>query len=610
MLDLKKHRLDYGDMLIPPLGYRLTKAVAATYSLDLNTLLSIPVALFLSQTLEGEFETEKVQLLEAIQRCPDVLRIYHQEGKIHVPKKQNRLYGLLEECAVGVLPENAYSSFHPKVWILRYEHEDYVTIYRILVLSRNLTYDRNWDVAAMLEGQVTERTQRKSDSLVSFVKHLTTYRDFHESKKFVRDLAKARLQAPEGFASDFQFHPIGIDGYPNPILEKTARKAICISPFVHAEAITTIRGNVTKEFMLFSCREELDKLAPETFDGVQAYSLSNMIVVGESKEQAEDGLGDHAEQNLHAKLYAYQDAGTEVTWFLGSANATKAAFERNIEFLIELHGDSPQVQLSKLKEQLLGNESKVRVFEPFDPRDDFQEDSKEKKLEKQLRELEFTLLRDMDIRRAEVTISENGSNYDLHLILGLEKVSWVNLEVKVSPFNTDGVTPQPLSANQESSITFANINESNLSQFLRFDIWMGTERQRSFLKKVPVEGMPATRVGKILRSIINNTERFFDYLRFMLTSESDKEIVGAEDGNDKKSSEAASVWELSSPIYEQLLLTASRFPKRLEAIDQVIEHLRDFTNDNQEPSVIPKEFLDFWESFKQLVPNKTQRRRT
>jgi hypothetical protein len=139
---------------------------------------------------------------------------------------------------------------------------------------------------------------------------------------------------------------------------------------------------------------------------------------------------------------------------------------------------------------------------------------------------------------------------------------------------------------------------------------MGTERQRSFLKKVPVEGMPATRVGKILRSIINNTERFFDYLRFMLTSESDKEIVGAEDGNDKKSSEAASVWELSSPIYEQLLLTASRFPKRLEAIDQVIEHLRDFTNDNQEPSVIPKEFLDFWESFKQLVPNKTQRRRT
>ncbi len=41
MLDVKKHRLDYGAMLIPPNGYRLAKAVAATYTLDLNTLLSI-----------------------------------------------------------------------------------------------------------------------------------------------------------------------------------------------------------------------------------------------------------------------------------------------------------------------------------------------------------------------------------------------------------------------------------------------------------------------------------------------------------------------------------------------------------------------------------------
>lgn len=126
MLDVKKHRLDYGAMLIPPSGYRLAKAIAATYTLDLNTLLSIPVALFFSQTLEGNFETERVQLLEAIRR-PEVLRIYHQRGKIHVPKKHNRLYGLLEPCVVGILPENAYTSFHPKVWVLHFEHDDQPT---------------------------------------------------------------------------------------------------------------------------------------------------------------------------------------------------------------------------------------------------------------------------------------------------------------------------------------------------------------------------------------------------------------------------------------------------------------------------------------------------
>jgi hypothetical protein len=42
-LDYKEDRLDYGEMLVPPEGYTLAKAVAATYSLDLNTLLSIPI---------------------------------------------------------------------------------------------------------------------------------------------------------------------------------------------------------------------------------------------------------------------------------------------------------------------------------------------------------------------------------------------------------------------------------------------------------------------------------------------------------------------------------------------------------------------------------------
>lgn len=51
MLDFKEDRLDYGRLLIRPDGHRLDRAIAATYSVDLNTLLSIPVALFYSQTL-------------------------------------------------------------------------------------------------------------------------------------------------------------------------------------------------------------------------------------------------------------------------------------------------------------------------------------------------------------------------------------------------------------------------------------------------------------------------------------------------------------------------------------------------------------------------------
>ncbi len=69
MLDFKEDRLDYGRLLIPPDGYRLDRAVAATYSLDLEMLLSVPVALFYSQTLEGKCDPERFQLLDRTSEC-------------------------------------------------------------------------------------------------------------------------------------------------------------------------------------------------------------------------------------------------------------------------------------------------------------------------------------------------------------------------------------------------------------------------------------------------------------------------------------------------------------------------------------------------------------
>ena len=302
MLDIKKHRLDYGAMLIPPAGYRFAKAVAATYTLDLNTLLSIPVALFFSQTLEGNFETERVQLFDAIQRRPDVLRIYHQQGKIHVPRKHNRLYGLLEPCVVGLLPDDAHTAFHPKVWVLRYEHDEAPTMYRVIVLSRNLTYDRSWDIAAHLDGEVTGKRQQKNQPLVSFVKHLLSYEGFDGDKKFLADLRKVEFQAPRGFNNNFSFHPVGIDGHTNPIVTQAGSRTICISPFVHDEVINTLWENASDELLLFGCREELRRLKPErrrktcTFCGERA-ALGAASGAGAENTWSADAVGARASRD-------------------------------------------------------------------------------------------------------------------------------------------------------------------------------------------------------------------------------------------------------------------------------------------------------------------------
>jgi hypothetical protein len=522
----------------------------------------------------------------------------------------------LEPCVVGILPDDAYTAFHPKVWVLRYEHDDEPTKYRVIVLSRNLTYDRSWDIAAHLDGEVTEERQRKAQPLASFVKYLTSHERFDGDRKFIADLRKVRFETPSGFNSNFFFHPVGIDNHPNPIKERTGSRAICISPFVHKDAIDTLRKNVTDELLLFGCREELRSLDSQTLDGVRSFCISDLIVDGESQDNGEDGDGEPLEQNLHAKLYVFQGESSRNLWFLGSANATKAAFDRNIEFLLELRGTSAAVQLDRLKDELLGQDEKGGIFQPYDPPTEPHDDSEVKNLEERLRLLEFKLLKFLDIKRAEVTTSENEANYDLHLVLHPGAGDWGDLSVKVSPFNSDGIQSKELSSKGTTTLVFENINESNLSRFLRFEIWQGGNRLRAFLIKVEIEGLPETRVSRILRSIINSRDRFFEYLRFLLAEDFNKGAISTEpddgdrgNGNGNGNGDGTDIWDMSTPIFEQLLLAASRSPQRLKAIDDVIQQLRKEEGEQSDSNIVPHEFLDFWESFKQIVPQPKRRNR-
>ena len=53
------------------------------------------------------------------------------------------------ELGASVTPPTTAGVFHPKCWLLRFapEYDDEPVRYRLLVLSRNLTFDRSWDVA-------------------------------------------------------------------------------------------------------------------------------------------------------------------------------------------------------------------------------------------------------------------------------------------------------------------------------------------------------------------------------------------------------------------------------------------------------------------------------
>ena len=52
---------------------------------------------------------------------------------------------------------------------------------------------------------------------------------------------------------------------------------------------------------------------------------------------------------------------------------------------------------------------------------------------------------------------------------------------------------------------------------------------RPFLMKIDIVGLPETRVSTILKAIISDRDKFYEYLRFLLADEFDK---GGGDGGD------------------------------------------------------------------------------
>ena len=56
--------------------------------------------------------------------------------------------------------------FHPKMWVLRFVDPDDPgkALLLLMILSRNLTADRSWDVALTLEGQPSSTLSRREPS--------------------------------------------------------------------------------------------------------------------------------------------------------------------------------------------------------------------------------------------------------------------------------------------------------------------------------------------------------------------------------------------------------------------------------------------------------------
>lgn len=292
------------DALRPPPGAVLDAGLGTTFTLDLEALLLAPLAFALFDT-EGA-ERDPTALLAAIEQHANKLALYCDQAHIRTKPREQRLFVLLEPTLVPVAAPGG-GAFHPKVWILRFTFPDGAVRHRVLVLSRNLTFDTSWDLVASLdEDPGGELAGQDIADLLDGLERLGP-------SPIARDLGQTvqavRFNVPEPFERA-RLHTYGLPGSADDALRQTSgERALVISPFLTTPRLEQLEQLGRKRRTLVSRPTELERLGGA---GVKAWGTPMVL------SDAADGDTDEMTglKGLHAKLYV-TDQGDRATWFLG-----------------------------------------------------------------------------------------------------------------------------------------------------------------------------------------------------------------------------------------------------------------------------------------------------
>ena len=608
------------EALRPPAGYRLTDAIATTYSLDLLALLVAPVGFtsFELQDSDGPIigDGDVLMLLRTIRRHASKMTVFCQAGQIAGAPTHARLLTALEPCVVEVSAPLG-GVFHPKVWVLRYvvgvpesatpdgdeEAENATGIrYRVLVSTRNLTFDRSWDTLLTLDGELADRSRAFAANrpLADFVAALPTLATrppvllaaASRAARLADELRRVEFESPFGFES-LAFHSLGLtSGRRSPILGRMD-KLLVLSPFVTEGQLNRL-GGIESERVLVSRPDVLAALPPGSLDGWKTWVLDPDADGAEEPVELEAAAGVIAGESvpagaqsvsqmlgLHAKLYV-ADAGTSATVWTGSANATNAAFNRNVEFLVELGGKRTVCGVDAILDSTDGTTSLRELLLPFRP------DAGQQGTDDSARELEDAL---DDARRVLASLGWQAiaSPSDMPGTWKLELLS-AAAPAEKSLANLTMLTARPITLNDSHAkvvesrpdghlaANFIDIALESISAFIALTIRVdvnGSRAEISFVITVALEGAPESRHEAILRHLLRDREQVLRFLMLLLTDDLHgfgagfMPIYGRAMTGDK----TRPVTMMSEALLEPLLRVLHRSPERLDELEQFAQDL-------------------------------------
>ena len=321
----KEETISLVKALACPEGFRFSCGVGCTYTVDEKTFSQ------LRDNLAGYSESGLLEFDKGESFCLCV-----QQGK----------NGLVHNAVHPVSPTSGV--LHAKVYAMKFEPlESGSPRYRVVVTSANLTAADELNITSVFDSEEREgsKTGTKFGSTVSgfFEKHFPdivkgckkeckpdTVKGCKEGCKISRLLCELK-EVDFGVDGKVEFLDVSHNTLESIKDEaKDASDVICFSPFLSGGTVLQLKPRngtlslISRPDQMDLCKKDLN------VNGVAAYTLGVPC--------ADDEEGGKLPNALHAKLYRiYKPKDGEtmtVINYLGSANATSAAFGQNIEALV------------------------------------------------------------------------------------------------------------------------------------------------------------------------------------------------------------------------------------------------------------------------------------
>jgi hypothetical protein len=567
-------RILLSDALISPPGYRLEHALATSFTLDLTALLTVPLGF---AGIDLVANGNEMALLQAVREYADRIDVFSQRGMLKVPTKPNSLLAFLEEMIHPVGPPRPGYLFHPKIWVLRFrpsgaDVED-SDRFRLVCGSRNLTFDRSWDAAVILDGVETNRRFACNNPLGGFLRSLPDRAGgVGEARQARLDETLSRLnnvewERPEGAIDGkdwLKFHVFGPTASGTP--EKWGRRILVVSPFLNSGGLRQFED--CESLHVISRSEQFDSLPIEDRDWLSdpvpsLFTLDDDAAIRDLEDEESGVRWDLT--GLHAKFYAFE-RGHYTHIMIGSANATDAAWSGNDEFLVEIVGKRKVVGI----DTLIVDESpfrKILIEHTFGEPEQVEPDE--------------------DLRRTLENLLRGISEHEFHAtISGSDEEGWIETVRTTAPISI-GIPDVAMHLSLVSRPSDRHVSQSGTPIDSSWTL-IGLEEATPFvvveLRSGPVavssivlaklEGGPPDRIDRVLARQFEDPETFLRFVALLLA------LAGEEGGDDAGAllagfGEVSGEWTSSgSGLLEALLRALSRSPRSVDDVERLVRRLQ------------------------------------